>query len=273
MHDDDAMKKMGAVSGGGDTDEDPWKDVRQEMRERFELLPKEIQSVLTSEEYERGIFELAKEQKLTYEEMGILEVETSMVLLGMTRPADYRDELQVQLKKNDPDIDTLVAAINTQVFDPVRSAIQKVFEAKKDPEDYLTEETPKVPQTGTPSRVTPPASAQPAVSVWTPKPAPTLSSAEKSVLASTGVVINDTPASSFQAQPTAMPSRTDVLKGIENPPKAAPVNIVADKLKTAGPVISSTKTTDYSLPKVTPTAPVVQPATRPGVDPYREPIN
>lgn len=260
MADDD--KKVNAVSSvfptaSDDTNtDDPWKEVRKEVTERYELLPQEIQDIVTGDDYQTHIFNIAKTQKLTYEEMGILEVETTMVLLGMVNPDNYRDELKTQLKKNDAEIDSLVSMVNDQVFAPVRMALTKVYSAQKEPEDYLAPvPTPVAQPTPTPSQSVPVSSAP-------------LSATDRSVLEKSGVVITDTPTA---APAPTMPigNRVDLLKNIENPPKA-PSSIVADKLRTGGPAMTPSKTTDYSVAK--PDTTVTLPPTRGTTDPYREPL-
>jgi len=246
-----------------DDPSDPFNDARRELRTRFELLPEELQKIIIDEGYQKNLFDIAKAQKLTYEELGTLEIETTMVLLGMVKPEDYRDQVQEQLKKNDPEIDALVKEVNEKIFAPINASLQKVYSAKREPIDYLKdEETPEAPAAQMPKPIipTPP-----------PTPAPSLSSTDKSILEKTGVVITETP-TVRAATAAPMPSRTDLLKDIENPPKAPAVNIVANKLGGSAPIMPP-KTTDYSMPKGTsasgaPTMPSVKMS-----DPYREKID
>lgn len=155
------------------TANDPFADVKTEMAKRYALLPEEIQKAIMSTDYQQKLFDLAKTHKLTYEELGTLELETTMVLLGMTRPEEYRDEVQLELKKNDLEIEALVKDVSDQVFNPIRGALDRVYSAKKEPEDYLT----KAPSTGSDApamKMTPPVA--PRVPV-TPAPAPTSTAA------------------------------------------------------------------------------------------------
>ena len=258
--------------------DDPWKDVRKEITQRFELLPKEIQDIVTGGDFQTHLFEISKAQGLTYEEMGILEVETTMVLLGMVNPYDYADELQDQLKKSDAEIDSLVAAVNDLVFAPVQESISKVYAAHKEPEDYLedvpsvntNQPTPNVNGFAVPTNIQAPAT------VPTAKPTPFLSATDKSVLEKSGVVISDTPVAVAPAPTAPLPSRGDLMKNIENPPRtptSTPTpNIVAAKLASTGPTMSPTKTTDYSIVKPSGAATSVPPA-KVGADPYREPLD
>ncbi len=264
-----------------DTD-DEFGDVKDELRTRFELLPDEIKKLITDDQYQTQLFNIAKEKKLTYDELGTLERETTMVLLGMTKPTDYRDELQVELKKNDAEVDALVASVNDQVFKPIRASLEKLYETKKEPGDFAAETAPL----SSPADTSVPIKTETVNPIPT-TPAPSLTSSEKNVLEKTGVILSDAPKVSSPA-PTvgSLPGRDDLLKSIENPPKTQPmINIVADKLKNAAPAIPAVKTTDYTVQKpVTPapsaatpmtapaSTPMSAPATPPGKDPYREPV-
>lgn len=290
---DDATKKVnvtslkGAVGGDSkDTEKylmDEYLGVQKEIKTRFELLPDDLKKLMTSDDYQKSLFEVAKANKLTFEELSTLEIDTSMVILGMTPPNEYRDELKKDLKLEDTAVDSLVAMLNEKIFNPIRASLERVYSAKRDPADFLPDpeetepaQTPSTPAvqniTGiTPKPVTPPVSTPTPVAPApiAPKPAPVLSTQEKSMLEKTGVVISETPA---PVKDAPLGSRTDILQGIENPTKTAPTNLVADKLKAAAPVMAPTKTTDYTIAK--PSTPTTQatPPVKSSVDPYREPI-
>ena len=272
---------------GGD---DPYDDVKKEIRTRYELLPEDIKQAIMDDNYQMKLFEIGKANKLTYEELGSLEMETTMVLLGMTRPTEFRDELQLELKKNDAEIDALVTVVNEQVFTPIRASLDRVYAAKKDPADYIPEsittgfvakpvaQTPAPMQTASSILLKPENTTVPTAT--TPKPitpvaAPSLTAQEKSVLENTGVVIRET-APITPASPMTMPSRNDLMKGIENPTKAPSAGFVSDRLKASTPVVPAAKVTDYTVAKpqtpAVPAQPFV-PAAPKGPDPYREPLN
>lgn len=170
-------------------EKDPFEDVKKELQTRFELLPEEIQKAITSTEYQMKLFEIAKKNKLTYEQLGTIEMETTMVLLGMTKPDDFRDEIQVELKLNDPEIDALVKDISDVVFVPVREVLKQVYDKK------AVAEAPRGSDTK-----------------------PTDSGTQ--ILANAGISIENT---GDTKTPVNIESRLDAISGIENPPKSEPV--------------------------------------------------
>ena len=102
-------------------------DIEAELRTRFELLPSELQNAITSSEYQTKLFEIAKIHKLTFEKLGQLEMETTMVLLGMTPPDEYRTDLVEQIGLPEKDVDSIVHEINEQVFKPIRESLMKLY--------------------------------------------------------------------------------------------------------------------------------------------------
>lgn len=241
-------------------DEEKYEGIKAELRTRFELLPEELQNVIRSSEYQTKLFEVAKKNKWTYEQLGILELETTMVLLGMTNPNEYQNELAREVGKKPVEITSVVNDMKTQVFDPIRSSLMRLYtEKKEDDEDTTTSLAAEKAQTSTDT--------------------------DSKVLERSGITIEQ------QTPVTDSPStekRDAILSGIENPPKStsrilneisgnssvpkapyAPKSssgIVGEKLSST--VAIPPKATDYSLPKKTaPTPPVSS-----GTDPYKEPI-
>lgn len=189
-------------------EQDQFEDVKVEMQKRFSLLPEDIQGVITSSEYQLKLYEIAKKNKLTYEQLGTIELETTMVLLGMTPPDDFRDELQVELKIDDDKmIDELVKEISDQVFVPIRESLKKVYEAK------ANTDTPR----GT-----------------VEKPSDigmkSMDAEQRGILANAGISIEENQGSKT---PANIESRLDAINGIENPVKSEPVVLNPIKQATA----------------------------------------
>ena len=297
---DDLMKKIPVVSSStsgvatdtktapSDGEADPFDDVKKEIASRYDLLPEEIKKVIMDDAYPMKLFTIAKDLKLTYDELGIIELETMMVLLGMTKPADFRDEIQLQLKKNDGDIDVIVREINTQIFNPIRSSIESLYTNKKEAIDYIKDSV------ATPAPVSAPVMApqmpiKPVTPVVAPQITPTpvvtptpirvvppsvvpmqqeLTATEKTVLENTGVVIHDTPTITKPTPPTPT-AQTPYVPQAKIPEVAIPKIVSA-----VAPTMTASKITDYSIIKpVAPSTPAPTPIAKPSADPYREPLN
>lgn len=109
------------------TSDPAFTQIEGELKTRFELLPTELQTVILSSDYQMKLFEIAKKHKLTYEKLGQLELETTMVLLGMTPPDEYKADISDQLNVKGAELDELVGEINQDVFAPIREKLMGLY--------------------------------------------------------------------------------------------------------------------------------------------------
>ncbi len=244
-------------------EKDPFEDIKKEMQTRFELLPEEIQKVITGSEYQMKLFEIAKKNKLTYEQLGTVEMETTMVLLGMTKPDDFRDEIQVELKLNDPEIEVLVKDISEIVFVPVREALKQVYEKKAVAEAPRGTET-KPADNGTQILAKAGISIENDTETKTPANIESrldAMSAIENPVKSEAMVLN--PIKQTPAPTIPVPPAPSAMKNMPTPPAPNSGSIVADKL--GGIVGTPKKETTY-----TPAPPNNLP--QKSNDPYKEPL-
>ncbi len=107
-------------------------ETQKELRTRFELLPAEIQQTIISSDYQSTLFELAKKHKITYVDLGQLELETTMVLLGMTPPEELEESLSAAISKDRMTvIAPLVKDIDAQIFAPIRTHLVELYDKEK----------------------------------------------------------------------------------------------------------------------------------------------
>lgn len=235
-------------------------DTQRELRTRFELLPKELQDTIISSDYQMKLFELAKKYRLFYEELGQLELETTMVLLGITKPEEFAESLGEAIKKDmATTITPLTKEIDAQVFASIRPQLAALYAISETPREEIATQQQNVPlsqelaskppitmagatpiaiqfnQTPQPAPVTP---------VTTPGTtvAPVLEKHEDDALKSSGIEIS------------ATPFNTDTHK-----------DSFTSKLTSVFGVKSTA--TDHTLPKITGDTSTTK---APTVDPYRE---
>jgi hypothetical protein len=271
-----------------------YSEIEGELKARFELLPKELQDTITSSDYQMKLFEIAKKYKLTYEKLGQLELETTMVLLGMTPPEEYEEDLSEQLGMKKEELSGLVKDVNDQVFLAIREQLKKIYTntpdstAPKAPEtvvraydtvstpvarepqmqkgeaDVFTNsgieivgQTPQVPQTPTP--------------IITPKPTGpiNLSDIKKTADSFQFGAFTKKPEPAPQPAPSNMNAQSGKLPldiPMPTPPKPQAPSTPAPSIVSEGlnGVVANPNTTkDYSMPNMTP-------GINKGGDPYRE---
>jgi len=203
----------------GTTPDNQNDDVQKELQTRFALLPEELQKVITSSDYQMKLFDLAKKYKMTYEKLGTLELETTLVLLGMTHPRDFPIEMKNILKLPEADFNNLMTEIQVQVFDPIKKALQTVY-----PED--TDESEESQQ-----------------------PVPTkVDTTQKTVMEKAGITIGgrETMTATPEDMSATKYTQSDLLKSIENPPKST----VTELNKFTSAIATPPQPSNVSSPKV-----------------------
>ena len=252
-------------------------DTEKELSTRFALLPEEIQKAITSSDYQMKLFDIAKKYKFTYEQLGKLEMETTLTLLGMTHPNDYITSLTEQLGKKKEEIEPLVNEIKTQVFDPIRDSLMGLYAKPTDGSlDNATADANKIFQKAGVSLTSNTPQTTPSAPV-TENRSDILKGIENPTK-SNPLVLNEKPAVAPVAKPIgaagipvprapyAAPAPAAQTKA-PTPMTAQPAGSIVDS-KLGGSFNMAAKDSDHSIKKVTPAAP---PAPR-GGDSYREPI-
>jgi hypothetical protein len=224
----------------------------QAVKERFQSLPKTIQDAILSSDYQNTLIEIGKKYGLTVGQLGILEQETTLVMMGLTSPNSYQSDLQSQMGAgvDSSKIGGIVDEVNNKVFFAIRELLKLM--------NLSPEEVAKIEKEGE----------------------------EEKVMQGAGVEVTKVPTTSVPyTAPIREPNRSDLLKGIENPPKGSGLSLAEQKL--AGTFSMPTKETSYvpksvlpPVPKVpsapitpvTPVAPVAPTSEKPSSDSYREPI-
>lgn len=221
-------------------EENKYEDVEKELQTRFALLPKEIQEVILSSDYQTKLFDIAKKYKLTYEQLGMIEMETTMVLLGMIPPANFGPGLGDQIGKKGDELKQIVDDISAAAFTPIHNSLMKVYQ--EDAEDNEAE-TPEEQKNSN-----------------------SIQKNETDILAKTGIsIVGDKTAKEMSILPGSLP-RSDVLSGIQNPPKmeARKLNDLPRPMAAEMPKMQPATPTVPTLSTPTPTvaaAPIVKPIT------------
>ena len=264
-------------------------DLDNEVKMRFDLLPEDVQNVITESNYPLTLFEIAKANKLTYEQLETLQLETLMALLGMNKPDEYRSFLQNQFKRNDAEMDVLIQAVNERIFDPIKESMHKIY-SDNDSDDAIIEsggnqipistEAPQVSADNYFSNaVNESQISEPAPTIIPIKTAPVISQTQpvyqqpQSTFVPPQPVIAPVISQSMPAAPVSAPIPTPTPMPVSAPAPIQSPTIVANKLSMSATLMPN-KTTDYTLPRTTPqsTNPVAPQTPPQAGDQYREKI-
>ena len=201
------------------------------IKEKFDALPENIQEIILSSNYQDTLIKIGQQYNLNIEQMGILERETTMAMMGLTPLKDFETELTRELNIDKEKGSKIVADINEKVFLKIRDLL-KLMNTPEGEEPSLDEE--KEVEIPTQNK-----------NIEMEKDTQTLSNA--------GIeIINKENNLPITTKPTPTPAVTPIP------------SILAQKLST--PTQTSIAKTEHSLPNITPPTSQNKPVT----DPYRE---
>lgn len=114
------------------------------IRERFDALPESIQELILSSNYQNTLIEIGKKYQLNVEQLGMLEQETTLVMMGLTPTQDFKNELVHELKIDNIKGNQIVTEINEKIFLPIRDLLKLMYTPEG--EEPSVEETPEEPK-------------------------------------------------------------------------------------------------------------------------------
>ncbi len=88
-------------------------------------LSPETRAAIDSVSWRQVIYDMRNRRKFNISQLEDIELETELVLSGLTNPEQYPSELQARLKISKNEIDSLVQEMNELVFKPIRSELIK----------------------------------------------------------------------------------------------------------------------------------------------------
>ena len=114
------------------------------IKEKFDSLPESIQELIVSSNYQDTLIELGKKYQLNVEQMGILERETTLVMMGLTPTKDFETELTRELNVDKIKGNQIVTEINEKIFLTIRDLLKLMYTPEG--EEPSVEETPEEPK-------------------------------------------------------------------------------------------------------------------------------
>ncbi len=102
-------------------------EIENIIKEQMKILPVEVIDVLASPAWTEKILNIGKKNGLNEEELGTLQLETSLVMLGLTHPDSYVEELKNHLKVSEIKTDNIVNEINRELSNGIREKLISIF--------------------------------------------------------------------------------------------------------------------------------------------------
>lgn len=210
-------------------------DLTKQIAARFEELPEVVQKAIQSADVPKKIQEIGTRHTLHVDQLGTLEDETLMVMMGFVAPDTFAEALASQLQLSPQKAEALAGDISKELFLPIREAMQEFIEQRELLETLSSQKPeaqkaivnpPYTPPAPTPP---PPAPVAPAPTPSAaPKPAPAPAPTPKPVAPQPTVpmevhdVLQKPTISTPSASPKAAQDTAPVQKPVPEPPKPAP---------------------------------------------------
>ncbi|KKQ28017.1 MAG: hypothetical protein US45_C0055G0009 [Candidatus Nomurabacteria bacterium GW2011_GWA1_37_20] len=99
-------------------------DIIKTIKEKFDSLPESIQEMILSTHYQETLIEIGKQYQLNVEQLGILERETTLVMMGLTPTTNFEAELTRELHVDTVKGSQVVKDINEKIFLKIRELLK-----------------------------------------------------------------------------------------------------------------------------------------------------
>jgi len=109
----------------------------QQIQQRFESLPEDVKEAISSIDTTNTILEIGKSNSIQIDEMGEFVDETSMVMLGFTKPSDFVSNIESRFGVSKEIAEKLVKEINEKILLKIRESLKKITEEKKEIEEKI----------------------------------------------------------------------------------------------------------------------------------------
>lgn len=107
--------------------------LKEYIKEEEQALPKELQSIIDTYEWANIAEKIGKDHKLIDEEILSLQIETALVLLGITRQNAYTENLEENIIISEQEANKVSGEVNQKIFIPTYSNLaEKIKQGMKD---------------------------------------------------------------------------------------------------------------------------------------------
>jgi hypothetical protein len=99
-------------------------ETKKMIKNRFDALPKAIQEIILSSHYEETLLEIGKQYNLNVDQLGMLEQETTLTMMGLTPIKDFENELTRELNMEKIKVSEIVKDINEKIFSNIMTLLK-----------------------------------------------------------------------------------------------------------------------------------------------------
>lgn len=111
------------------------------IKEHLTTLPKPVKDAINSFDWAREVFQVGRKYNLHVDDIGELQTEVMLVVLGLTSPREFEDEVYARIESDSDKASAMCEEINDKVFMRIRDFMKNYYaeEEKKGKEIVSSE--------------------------------------------------------------------------------------------------------------------------------------
>ena len=102
------------------------------IKEQMKKIPEEVRKLLADPKLNDKFLIVGKKYGMNIEQMGIFQTETMLMMLGLTHPDKYSEELKNRLKISEEKVDSIVVDVNQEILSGIREKLKEAYEESSD---------------------------------------------------------------------------------------------------------------------------------------------
>ncbi len=106
--------------------DDQRKNTREQLKEQINNLPADVREAIISVDYQTKLQEITKRQKLLIDQASKLEMETTLVMIGLEPLSDFIGNLQRELSIPDTRAKEIAVDVSESIFKPIRESLHSM---------------------------------------------------------------------------------------------------------------------------------------------------
>ncbi|MBY0472954.1 hypothetical protein K2Q00_01540 [Patescibacteria group bacterium] len=111
--------------------EDSTNSTQNQIEQRLAELPQDVRDAMLSAQLGENLRAIGQKHGLHIDQVGVLEDETMLVMLGFFEPEDFNNQLIAQLRISPADAEAITQEVTQQVFLPIRESMKAFTESKR----------------------------------------------------------------------------------------------------------------------------------------------
>lgn len=106
-------------------------DTEQLIKDHYATLPEPVKRAIGSFDWTREVFDIGRKHGMHIDRIGELQTEVMLVVLGLTSPAQFQDELFSRIEPNREIATEVSDEVNTRVFIRIRDFMKGYYEKEE----------------------------------------------------------------------------------------------------------------------------------------------